>query len=114
MTASSERCMAPPHFARLSLPGLCLSAWCSKPRSEDPHPWLRVSLGTPQYILFVATQGSENNQNKYFVLSYYLAYVDVDDRKWKNYRENGKLKVDNFVIQKYQHLEIGNINMNYK
>ena len=105
MTASSERCMSPPHFARLNLLGLCLSAWCSKPRSEDPHPWLRVSLGIPQYILFVATQGSENNQNKYFVLSYFLGYVDVDDGKWKKYKENGKLKVDYFVIRKYQSLE---------
>jgi len=60
-----------------------------------------VNLGTPQFILFVATQGSENNQNKYFVLSYYLGYVDVDDGKWKNYTENGKLKVYYFVIQKY-------------
>jgi len=60
-----------------------------------------VNLGTPQYILFVATQGAENNQNKYFVLSYYLSFVDVDDGEWKRYTENGKLKVDNFVIQTY-------------
>lgn len=94
MTASSERCMTPPHFARLNFSGLCLSAWCSKPHSEDPHPWLRVSLGTPQYILFVATQGSESDQNNTFVLSYYLSYVDADDGKLKNYTENRKLKVD--------------------
>ena len=94
MTASSQRCMSPPHFARLHFTGPCLSAWCSKPRSQDPHPWLRVSLGNPQYILFVATQSSDSEQNKYLVLSYYLSFVDSDDGKLKNYTENGKLKVE--------------------
>ncbi|KAJ7389040.1 phosphatidylethanolamine binding [Desmophyllum pertusum] len=85
--------MSPPHFARLSFTGPCLSAWCSKPRSQDPHPWLRVRLGNPQYILFVATQSSDSEQNKYFALSYFLSFVDENDRKWKNYTEKGNLKV---------------------
>ena len=109
MTASSERCISPSHFARLSLSGPCLSAWCSKHRSEDPHPWLRVSLGDPQYILFVATQGSDSDQNKYFVMSYYLSFVDVEGQ-WKNYTEKGKLKVITFRLKNSWNVKVGLLN----
>lgn len=86
--------MSPAYFARLHLTGKCFSAWCSSRRSSDPYPWLRVNLSSPQYILFVATQGSDKEQDKYHVSSYYLSYVHEDDGKATNYTENGNLKVE--------------------
>ena len=86
--------MSPAYFARLHLTGKCFSAWCSSPRSSDPYPWLRVNLSSPQYILFVATQGSDKEQDKYHVSSYYLSYLHEDDGKATNYTENGNLKVE--------------------
>ena len=86
--------MSPAYFARLHLTGRCFSAWCSSPRSSDPYPWLRVNLSSPQYILFVATQGSDKEQDKYHVSSYYLSYLHEDDGKATNYTENGNLKVE--------------------
>lgn len=100
MTASSERCMSPPHFGRLLFPGACLSAWCSKPQSEDKYPWLIVDLGTEYYVLFVATQGSNSEQNEDFVFKYRLKY-DIHHP----YRENGMIKVPLAkVIKKYMNL----------
>lgn len=86
--------MSPAYFARLHLTGKCFSAWCSSHRSSDPYPWLRVNLSSPRYILFVATQGSDKEQDRYHVSSYYLSYLHEDDGKATNYTENGNLKVE--------------------
>ena len=97
MTASTERCMSPAYFARLHFPGACFSAWCSKPRSVDKYPWLSIDLGATYYVLFVATQGSaDNEQNKYFVFKYKLRY-SPHKSPWPlmNYKEKGKQKVCN-------------------
>ncbi|XP_022800570.1 uncharacterized protein LOC111338360 [Stylophora pistillata] len=93
LTASSELCMSPAYFARLHLTGECFSAWCPRPRSQDPHPWLSVNLNSLNQILFVATQGSDNGQDKTHVLSYYLSYVHEEDGTIRNYTENGNLKI---------------------
>ena len=93
MTASSVRCMSPPHFGRLQFPGTCFSAWCSKTRSYDKYPSLTVTLGASYYILFVATQGSDNEQNKHFASSYLLHYRLDDDDSWELYKEKGVKKV---------------------
>ena len=103
MTASSERCMSPAHFARLHLPGLCFSAWCTKPRSEDKYPWLRVHLGAEYYILFVATQGSGNEPNQYFVFKYKLRYKGTK-KWWVTVKEKGEDKVGN--CKNYENLVI--------
>lgn len=94
MTASSERCMSPPYFARLHLPGTCFSAWCSKPHRYDSYPWLSVNLGDEYYILYVATQGSGSKQNEHFVFRYKLRYsLEQNASNWYNYEEKGRSKV---------------------
>ena len=98
ITASSVRCMSPAHFGRLHFSGPCFSAWCSKSQLNDQDPWLSVSLGTSYYILFVATQGANNEPNKYFPVKYFIKYQadGAINESLVTYKEKGINKVLNY------------------
>lgn len=102
ITASSVRCMSPAYFGRLHFSGSCFSAWCSKTQFYDPQPWLSVSLGTSYNILFVATQGVNQEPNMYFPVKYLVKYQadGTTNESLVTYKEKGIDKVNTWLSQK--------------
>ena len=88
--------MSPAYFGRLHFSGSCFSAWCSKTQFYDPQPWLSVSLGTSYNILFVATQGVNQEPNMYFPVKYLVKYQadGTTNESLVTYKEKGIDKVN--------------------
>ena len=83
ITASSvNNSDSSPYYARLSNS----KAWLPNPNDNDP--WIKVNLQFSRNITAITTQGFSGS----YVNGYYVSYSS-DGNKWKNYTEQGKVKV---------------------
>ena len=73
------------------------SSWCAS--TSDSNPYLQIDLQTLHIICAVSTQG--NSQADDWVKTYTLQ-SSKDGKTWKNYEDNGIVKVSFSIQQKLQ------------
>lgn len=77
-----------PHFARLHLEG-STNAW--RPKSNNPHEWLQVDLGTVKRITGVITQGARSLLTQMMVTEFSVT-VSRDGHSWNSVLEESSQK----------------------
>ena len=82
ITSSSSHSLEPAHGARLDN----RTRWLYNKKS-DKKPWIQIKLKKKMNITGIATQGDAG-----FIKQYYVAF-STDGTMWKNYTENGVVKV---------------------